>query len=175
MAAVAAPAGRQAAWKDLARLGERARDDRAGALAALQELFASGRPSYGLDGKTEGLVVAFTLHPALDRAAALLGALWMPWSGKRFDAPAGRGENLLLGDRFSGFGFRTRVEPSRVDRGVDVLVIDYAAVARNPRPVRQIRDELVEIAPGVHLGKALWRRRGGGHALVAYWALREPG
>jgi hypothetical protein len=45
---------------------------------------------------------------------------------------------------------------------------------RRPRLViRQIRDELVEVAAGTHLGKMLWRDRDGRHSLLAYFALRE--
>jgi hypothetical protein len=39
----------------------------------------------------------------------------------------------------------------------------------------QIRDELVEVAPGTHLGKMLWRHRDGRHTLLAYFALKETG
>jgi hypothetical protein len=41
--------------------------------------------------------------------------------------------------------------------------------------IRQVRDELVEVAPGTHLGKMLWRHRDGRHTLLAYFALREAG
>jgi hypothetical protein len=153
------------AWGGLRALGDRALHDREGALRELGDVFASGRASAGVDGETAGRFVAFCVRPGLDGALARLARLWMPWSGKRFDAAAGTGENLLLGGRVSGFGFRTRVEDG-------VLVIDYAAVRSNPRPLRQVRDELVEIAPGVHLGQALWTGRGG-PARLAYWALRS--
>jgi hypothetical protein len=57
-----------------------------------------------------------------------------------------------------------------------VLVIDYEPVESNPRLViRRIRDELVEVSPGMYLGKMLWRRRDGRHTLLAYFALREAG
>ncbi|MDX6697366.1 MAG: hypothetical protein QOE65_763 [Solirubrobacteraceae bacterium] len=153
------------AWGRLAELQERALHDRAGALDELARTFDAGRVPAGLDGETQGRFVAFCVRPGLDRALARLARVWLPWSGKRFDAAAARGENLLLGGRIAGFGFRTRVESG-------VLMIDYAAVRSNPRALRQVRDELVEIAPGVHLGQALWTGRGG-PARLAYWALRS--
>ena len=162
-----------AAWAQLHALGERARADRAGALAALRELFASGHASVGIDGPAEGRFVAFTLQPAADRALGALAARWMPWSGKRFNAAAATGENLLLNARLSAFGFATRVERAALDPAGEVLVIDYAAVPSNRWVgLSRVRDELVEIAPGVHLGQALWRRSGGRHARIAWWALR---
>jgi hypothetical protein len=178
MATVAAPASdsqrRDEAWARIGDLGERARHDRGPALTGLRELFASGRPSAGIDGAAEGRFVAFAVHPALDRVAAALARRWLPWSGKRFDAGAARGENLLLGGRICAFGFHTRVEPSVLHPGHDVLVIDYAAVPSNRwTGMSLIRDELVEVAPGAHLGQALLRRSGGRHALVAWWALRQ--
>ena len=163
---------RDRAWARLHELGERARSDRAGALRELEESFRAGRASAGIDGVTEGRFVAFALQPAADRALAALARRWMPWSGKRFSAAAARGDNALFEGSVHGFGFATRVEPSAREAGHEVLVIDYAAVPRNPPPVRRIRDELVEIAPGVHLGQALWRRGERRPALVAYWALR---
>ena len=162
-----------AAWAQLRALGERARVDRSGALAELSQLFASGRASAGIEGPTQGRFVAFTVQPATDRALGALAARWMPWSGKRFDGAAAAGENLLLNARFSAFGFVTRVEPGALDPGHEVLVIDYAAVPSNRWVgLSRVRDELVEIAPGVHLGQALWRRSRGRHARIAWWALR---
>lgn len=177
MASVAVPttpaAEADAAWARLAALGSRARTDRAGALAELDELFCAGRASGGIDGATRGRFVAFALHPVLDRAAAAVARRAMPWSGKRFDAAAARGENLLLGGRLSGFGFQTRVEPGALHPDLEVAVIDYAAVPSNRWfGLHRVRDELVEVAPGVHLGQALWRRRDARPARLAWWALR---
>src|SRR5207302_3936116 len=115
--------------------------------------------------------------------------------GKRFDARARRGENLLRrsawwpakllwpryrmgesSDGLTAFEFETRVEPGRLDPDTEVLVIDYDPVASNPRfVIARIRDELVEIVPGANLGKSLWRRRAGDrYALLGYFALETP-
>jgi len=51
-------------------------------------------------------------------------------------------------------------------------VIDYAPVDKNPGLIiRSIRDELVEIVPGAHLGRILYRR-GDRYDNWGYFALR---
>jgi hypothetical protein len=164
-------------------------------LARVVELFRAGTPPVGLDGATDGALVGFVMHPAFDRAVAALSSRCLPWAGKRFDAAESGGDNLLLrstrwpskllwpsyrfrdaGEHLAAFDFQTRVERGALDKETDLLVIDYELVESNPRLViRQIRDELVEIAPGTHLGKMLWRHRDGHHSLLAYFALREAG
>ncbi len=166
---------RDRAWGWIEELGRRARSDRAEALGELQELFVAGRPAQGIAGQTEGLLVAWTMHPAADRVIGALTRAWMPWLGKRFYPDRHRGENTLtesarwpakllwplyrMGDSPLGrtaFEFTTYVEPGELDPALDVLVIDYASVEANPRLlIRQIRDELVEIVPGANLGKML--------------------
>jgi len=181
------------AWAWFAEAGQRARRDRGAALAELAELFETGAPSRGIDGATTGMLVTFTVTNGVDRALAALTQAWMPWAGKRFDAAHDRGDNLLAPSariparlpwpRYAmtpspeglvAFDFETWVEPGKTDPDTDVLVIDYASVAANPAVViKSIRDELVEIVPGAHLGKMLWRHRDGRHSLLAYFALRS--
>src|SRR2546423_1430060 len=184
------------AWARIVDLGKRARTDRPGAIAELNEMFRSGRPSEGIDGPTEGRLVTFTVQPTFDRAVAALSGRWMPWAGKRFDSGAKRGDNLLARSarvpsrvlwpfygmregegKLVAFDFQTWVEPGAVDPDVNVLVIDYDSVESNPRLViKQIRDELVEVAPGAHLGKMLWRQGRGTDArytLLAFFALKS--
>jgi hypothetical protein len=189
-------AARDEAWAWFTLAGARARSDRDGAIAELNELFRSGRPSQGIDGETEGALVTFTVHPLFDRAIATLTGAWMPWLGKRFDAEAKTGDNLLArsarwpsrlpwptypmtdsGAGLVAFDFNTWIEPGAVDSDRDVLVIDYASVERNPRVIiKQIRDELVEVVSGAHLGKMLWRHGdgpGARHTLLAFFALKS--
>jgi hypothetical protein len=182
-------------WNHILETGQAIQSDRAAALGRLAELFRASTPPVGLDGATEGALVGFVIHPAFDRTVAALSSRWLPWAGMRYDAAASGGDNLLLrsarwpstllwrsyrlrnaGDRLAAFDFQTRVERGALDTDIDVLVIDYEPVESNPRLViRQIRDELVEVAPGTHLGKMLWRHRDGHHSLLAYFALREAG
>ena len=164
-------------WDQILETGHAIQTDRPAAVARLDELFRAGTPPAALDGPTQGALVGFVIHPAFDRAVAALASRWLPWAGKRFDAAASRGDNLLLrsarwpskllwptyplrdaGDRVAGFDFQTRVERGALDPDTDVLVIDYAPVA-----------------PGTHLGKMLWRHRDGRYTLLAYFALREAG
>ena len=181
------------AWAWIEELGELAKSDREGGEAALDELFALGRAPKGLDGATEGILVAPLIQPLVDKVAGAITGLWMPWQGKRFDAAAGRGDNRLTGETRwvakllwplygtkSGpdgerlaFDFETRVEPGMLDPDTEVLVIDYAPVDDNPRLIiKSIRDELVEIVPGANLGKILYRK-GGGYSNIGFFALRS--
>lgn len=166
---------REQAWDWIGDLGKRASSDREGALAELQELFVNGSPSEGIDGQTEGILVTWTMHPLADRLMGAITNTWMPWLGKKFYPQEDRGENTLTNSARlpakipwpfyatresplgrSAFDFETYVEPGKLDPSVEVLVIDYARVERNPRLlIRQIRDELVEIVPGANLGKML--------------------
>lgn len=193
--AVTAPLdARDAAWRWFEQLGEEVGRDRDRGAAALAELFALGGPPAGIDGRTEGILVAPLIKAPVDRAMRGLTGAWMPWLGKRFDAAGNRGDNVLtqsarwaaklfwprygtrpLGDDRSAFDFETRVEPSEDDGpAVDVLVIDYVVVDSNPGfLIKRIRDELVEIVPGANLGKVLWRHGDGSYALIAYFALRN--
>lgn len=184
---------RDAAWGWFQQLGEEVGRDRDRGSAALAELFALGTPPAGIDGRTEGILVAPLIAGPVDRVMRGLAGLWIPWLGKRFDAGANRGDNVLrhaarwpvklfwplyatrdLGDDRTAFDFETRVEPSEDDSNVDVLVIDYVVVESNPRfVIKRIRDELVEIVPGANLGKVLWRHGDGSYALIGYFALRS--
>jgi hypothetical protein len=181
------------AWAWFVEVGQRVGRHRREALAELAELFRAGRPSLGIDGPTEGRLVTFTIHPVVDRAIAAVTQAWMPWLGKTFDRPAQAGGNLLLRSArwpakllwpaytmrdaalgLAAFTFRTRVEAGAVDADTQVLVIDYAVVDANPRLlIKQIRDELVEVVPGAHLGKMLWRHPSERHTLLAYFALQS--
>jgi hypothetical protein len=170
------PAGaREEAWAWVEELGRRAKSDRAGALAELQELFLCGRPAERIDGQTEGILVTWTMHPIADKVIGAITDAWMPWVGKKFDPAQRRGINTLTGsarwpakllwpfystreDKLgrSAFDFTTYVEPGKLDPEVDVLVIDYESVSENPNLlIRRIRDELVQIVPGANLGKML--------------------
>ena len=185
---------RDAAWRWFHQLGDETRRDRESGSAALRELFALGTPPAGIDGRTEGILVTPLIAAPVDRVMRALTGAWMPWMGKRFDAEAGGGDNVLaagarwpaklfwplystrpLGGDRTAFDFETRIEPSKAEGPpVDVLVIDYVVVDSNPRfLIKRIRDELVEIVPGANLGKVLWRHGDGSYALIGYFALRS--
>jgi hypothetical protein len=158
----------------------RALEGRAG--AELAGLFArAGAPDPPLDGRYAGALLELTLAPLVDGFGLVAFERTRPWLGKRFDAAAGRGENVLrqsvfgLGraltpsryraswpedeQAFRALPFRTSVGPSLLDPAVSVLRVDYDLEQNQPR-VRRILDELVQVEPGVYLGQALWRRAG---------------
>jgi hypothetical protein len=185
---------RDAAWRWFEQLGEEAGRDRDAGMAALAELFSLGLAPAGIDGRTEGILVAPLIASPIDRAMrAIERVVGLPWLGKRFEADANRGDNVLrqsarfpaklfwprystrpLGDDRTAFDFETRVEASEDDSSVEVLVIDYVVVDSNPSfIIKRIRDELVEIVPGANLGKVLWRHGDGSYALIGYFALRN--
>lgn len=184
---------REEAWRWIGELGRRAASDRAGALGDLQAMFLCGRPA-NVEGQTEGLLVSWTMHPLADRLIGQVTNAWMPWLGKKFDPARQRGVNTLSASARwpakllwpmyrtepaplgrSAFEFETYVEPGRLDPSVDVLVIDYARVKKNPALlIRQIRDELVEIVPGANLGKMLVYLPGRSEPFPAlYFALKN--
>lgn len=174
------------AWSWFKELGKE-RDE-----AALNALFAEGGDPRGLDGLTEGILVVPLIQGILDHGLSLITSIWMPWSGKRFDAKANRGDNLLtesahwpaklLWPRYStkeieggraAFEFETRIEPGKHDPDTKVLVIDYAPVSENPDLlIRKIRDELVEVVPGANLGKILYRTGEDSYTNLGFFALR---
>jgi hypothetical protein len=185
---------RDAAWQWFHRLGDQVGDDRDSGTAALNELFALGTAPAGIDGRTEGILVAPLIAGPLDRVLGLLPRSRLPWLGKRFDQQAKRGDNVLrqsarlpakllwpfystrpLGNDRTAFDFETRVESSEDDSSTEVLVIDYVVMDSNPGfLIKRIRDELVEIVPGANLGKVLWRHGDGSYALIGFFALRSP-
>lgn len=192
------PGTAAAAWAWLEDLRGTAREDLASAEPVLDALFAAGTTPTALDGATEGILVATTTNRVLDTAVKALIAVWMPWRGKRFDSEAGSGDNRmtesssLVGkllwplysmrtddDGRSAFDFSTYAEPGVEDPDVTVLVIDYAGIPQNPALViRSIRDELVELVPGVYLGKIFFKMPkltgDGGFERIGFFALRSP-
>ncbi len=185
---------RDEAWSWIRELGERAHSDREGALADLQAMFVSGRPAEGIQGQTEGILVTWTMHPLADKVVGGITGAWMPWLGKKFDPDQKKGINTLTNSARwpakvlwplysthesplgrSAFDFNTYVEAGRLDPSVDVLVIDYAPVEKNPNLlIRQIRDELVQVVPGANLGKMLVNVPGRSQPFPAlYFALRS--
>ena len=182
------------AWSWIVELSKLADNDSDSAESQLNTLFRLGTPPTDLDGPTEGILVMTTTNPALDTVTRAVTALWMPWQGKRFDSEAGTGDNRLtkstglvgkllwplysMRDAESGklaFDFATYVEAGKDDPDRQVMVIDYANVESNPRLViRSIRDELVELVPGVYLGKILFNTTGDNYSKIGYFALRTP-
>jgi hypothetical protein len=180
-------------WAWIDELSKRAGSDADSADADLNELFRLGTAPTDLHGATEGMLVMTTTNPKFDSVVRAITALWMPWQGKRFDNQAATGDNRLtkstglvgkllwplysMRDHNDGklaFDFKTYVEPGKEDPDVNVMVIDYADIEKNPKLIiRKIRDELVELVPGVYLGKILYNT-GSDYFKLGYFALRIP-
>ncbi|HEX6357606.1 hypothetical protein [Actinophytocola sp.] len=187
-----------AAWTWLRRLGTGLPGH--DAEAQLAQLFAAGSPA-DVDGQTEGMLVGWTTPDAdLDTAGRVIHTVarttttrlgLMPWLGKYFDQQARRGTNTVTrtavvltrliaptyrfrraSDHWQGFDMLTHVEPSVISPEVDVLVLDYETIGTNPWPINHIRDEAVEIVPGVLLGAKLWHQNNG-YRQLAYWAAKS--
>jgi hypothetical protein len=180
-------------WAWIGDLAKRAKEDATGADSDLNELFRLGTAPTNLNGPTEGILVMTTTNPKFDAVVRAITALWMPWQGKRFDNQAGTGDNRLtkstglvgkllwplysMKDHIDGklaFDFKTYVEAGKDDPDIDVMVIDYANIEDNPKLIiRSVRDELVELVPGVYLGKILFKTDSG-YNKIGYFALRTP-
>jgi len=92
----------------------------------------------------------------------------LPWRGKVFSPDFTTGHNVVLGRRV--FPFAIEFADSVVD-GEPTLVFRYDEPQHgNPWPVRDLRDELREIGPGVAIGPVL-RDANGGSTIVAWWGL----
>jgi hypothetical protein len=189
---------RRAAWSQIRLAGMRARSRPDEALTTLNLIFRLGRPpTTPLSGPYDGILVAPSLWGPADRALVALSSAWMPWLGKRFDAEAERGDNLLRrsarpvarmlwpgyrpeegpGRALAAFRFRSYTSPGKVDPDRETLKIDYDSGENPGFLIRDILDELVEVVPGAYLGKILLRR-GSADAprwqLIAYFALQPP-
>lgn len=180
-------------WSYLRELGSR--DDR----AALSQLFGAGLEPRDLDGKLEGQIVGKLFGIPEAKLANPLMKIDPTWRGKSFDLAAGTGLNRLspiamlampvvtfgyLGLRMidgesQGFGFNHSVDQGLIEPRVTVRALDYGVPRyRNPGvrtfPIRKTRDEIVELTPGVYLGRALLLKGADEIRLIAYFALRHP-
>jgi hypothetical protein len=171
-----------------------AKRDRAGAWAALGDLFRTGTlPRPVLDGRCAGELVMLDIAPGLTQVVNAIAASWLPWKGKTFDAAAARGDNIFTRDSlwlarlywplyrgyvddgpdtYRAFRFRTRVAPGLADPDRQVLKIDYDLPENPALSIRRVLDELVQVAEGVYLGKAHVKWWWGRWQLVAYFSLK---
>jgi hypothetical protein len=198
---------RLGALRNLASDDQRAAHDRAWewllsrSATELVVVFERGASPAALpDGDTDGVVVAFTVHPRVD---GLLGRAFtgtLPWQGKRFRAQTRTGVVLFqrrarwtlrvimhrhrsrtVDGKTAAMEFRVGFEPSVAEQNRSpLLALDYD-VAVNPRLLRGLREEVVEVVPGVFLGRMMlspwrfpWRRIAKGRWLaVGYFVLRQ--
>jgi hypothetical protein len=92
-------------------------------------------------------------------------------------APRYRGMRRI-GAEVAGFAFTHRIDTAAAAPFNQVRALDYSpAHYRNPSvrtfPIKRTRDEIVELLPGLYLGRALLTLPSGEVRLIAYFALRE--
>lgn len=128
-----------------------------------------------LDGRLVGRMLAV---PGLDNPTVarnlrgLAASDMFPWQGKTFDSHgdgSGEGINRVLGNRHNWFRFATFIGPSRAG-DFDSLHLNYDNPG-NPAPIRAIKDELREVAPGLWLGLAYMRLPGGKYYMTLFFGL----
>ena len=169
--------------------------DRPQGLAALNQAFREGAPpDPPLDGAYAGELVALVdLGITLPLARTLL-AMWLPWRGKYLSSATSSGDNILRqryrwlfrllfpfykgiiesGDNtFRALKFKTSIQPGLVDSDRQVLNINYDSPDNPALTVRPIIDELVQIEPGIYLGKIHFRWWWGSSQMIGYFSLRS--
>lgn len=192
MAETAPALARRLAWDYLRDLGDRARRDQ------LAELFARGTAPEGPNGAMEGLIVGNLFGIPEAYLANPLMKIDPTWRGKTFDIRSGTGFNRLsplgkytlraiaphyrglrtAGSETMGFGFDHSIDTAAIHPYIPVRALDYSPEKYgNPSvrtfPIKRTRDEVVELIPGLYLGRALLTMPDGEVRLIAYFALRE--
>ena len=131
-----------------------------------------------LDGKLSGRMLAVPrlqkphVREWLERFSK---SRLFPWQGKTFQhetAGHGHGVNRVLGERANMFHFETSIGPSHAG-DFDAVHLDYGH-DHNPPLVRDVRDEVREVAPGLWLGLAYLNTKDGPH-LACYFAIAKSG
>lgn len=151
-------------------------------VAQLEALYRTGKVTslHALDGSPVCRMLAIRgidQGPIASVIRGFAAASFFPWAGKSFEARSdgeGTGINRIrLGGGQRWFPFQTRVEPSAID-GAPCILLDYDH-APNPKPIRMIRDELREVAPGLFLGPAMLDTGKGDPKLILFFACDASG
>ena len=161
------PSSRSLSLADLAEL----------ASADLDHMYRRGKCPASIDevsGLPRGRMLA--VRGADDGALGSLirrfaGSAGFPWGGKTFTGHERNGEGVNrvhLGGRHALFPFKLAIGPSVVD-GNDAVILDYD-LPDNPWVIRQIHDEVREVAPRLLMGPAMWKTKEK-PALVLWFAL----
>lgn len=192
LAATAPALARKNAWELLERLSA---DDRRTEISAL---WTHGHPPERIDGALEGLIMGSMWGTPETKLGTLLTGIHPTWVGKTFDHEHGTGYNRLAwfsrpafliiaagyrafnrtGKEIEGFCFHHSLEPAAIAPHITVRALDYGAPEHgNPSvrtfPIARTRDEIVELVPGVFLGRALLTQPSGEVLTIAHFALRD--
>jgi len=181
---------RRQGWDYLRELGNSGRREQ------LATLFARGEAPDGPHGALEGLIVGSLFGIPEAYLANPLLKIDPAWRGKTFTADTGFNRLAPLaryampviaplyrglhrqGSEMVGFAFDHRIETAAISPYNTVRALDYSPEKYcNPSvrtfPIKRTRDEIVELLPGLYLGRALLTMHSGEVRLIAYFALRE--
>ncbi|OYD70087.1 hypothetical protein [Rhodococcus sp. OK302] len=179
-------------WRYLRELSAADRRDQIAAL------FAAGTRPEQLDGAYEGLIVGKLFNVPEATLANPLLAINPTWRGKTFNAESGTGFNRLIplaryamrviaplyrglrrvGPEIVGFDFHYGADVGLVTPNIPLIALNYGVEEySNPSvrtfPIKRTRDEIVELLPGLYLGRALLRMHSGEIRTIAHFALRH--
>lgn len=125
-----------------------------------QAQFIAGHiPDPSLDGEYKGSVPGYIFS----------------WIGKKFDLTNSKGINIFdegAGETSLKYEFKTSIGFGIKDKKVNVIKIDYD-LRSNPFWLRPVLDEVVEVSPGVYLGKLQYRLIPGYPFTLSYFTLRK--
>jgi hypothetical protein len=142
----------------------------------LEALFIGGEtPTIEeINGPTRGRVLSGkVLGLSSQNLRQVYNLPWLPWMGKAFSpisSQAGEGKNRLRFGFFKPqmFRFETRILPPMMGTK-DVFSLNYD-LPENPWFIRQIRDDVKRVGPGLYLGTANFKWKGN-HEFVLYFGL----
>ena len=146
-------------------------------LDALYRTATVSKSMHAADGALVGrmLTVRGVTGPFASRLRKFAASRAFVWEGKSFQADSdtrGTGINRVSIPKALGrqnlFPFATSFGPSAID-GKPTLILDYALDV-NPSYIQSIHDEIREVAPGLFLGPAMWKR-GEEKSLLLWFAL----
>lgn len=169
--------------------------DRPEIKAEIEELFALGTPPHPV-GPSRGHVIGWGDWAGIDPAGRAVFTVIKAvctrvdsskfWLGKKYN-PDGNSTNQFTarfggifrfafpgllsktGGLYEGLDMVTYVEGAYSSPGTNALILDFSPIESNPKLGRNIRDEVVQIVPGVHLARKTWHNGKGGYPLIAHW------
>ncbi|MEV6280772.1 hypothetical protein [Nocardia sp. NPDC051832] len=161
----------------------------------IEELFALGTPPQPV-GPSRGHIIGWGDWDGIDAVGRVVFTVVRAvcdrigserfWLGKKYN-PAGDSTNqftTLFGSvarflfpgvlsrtdgLYEGLDMVTYVEGAYSSPGTQALILDFSPIESNPKQGRNIRDEVVQIVPGVHLARKTWHNGKGGYPLIAHW------
>lgn len=146
-------------------------------LDALYRAASVSKTMHAADGPLVGRMLAVRGLPAplAEPVRRWAASRSFVWEGKTFQATSdsrGTGHNRVFVPGVFGrqnlFPFQTSFGPSAID-GKPTLILDYDLDV-NPGYIRRIHDEIREVAEGLFLGPAMWKRAND-KILVLWFAL----